>query len=80
MQNIFAVKHFNILSEASQYLTRNRVGSSSHSSRNTDVFVAGVADDSAGFKVAGIHTHIHTYLYIRVFIGETHVPLTCNLT
>eukprot|EP01035_Chromulina_nebulosa_P029906 gene29906-39692_t len=54
MQNIFAVKHFNILSEASQYLTRNRVGSSSHSSRNADIFIAGVADESAGFKVAGI--------------------------
>ena len=63
MQNIFAVKHFNILSEASQYLTRNRVGSSSHSSRNADIFIAGVADESAGFKVAGIHIcaafHLH---------------------
>ena len=60
MQNISAVKHFNVLSEASQYLSRNRVGSSSHSSRNADAFISGVADGAEAFKVAGIMPGIQT--------------------
>ena len=60
MQNISAVKHFNVLSEASQYLSRIRVGSSSHSSRNADAFISGVADGAEAFKVAGTMPGIKT--------------------
>lgn len=54
LQAVFVVKHFNILSEASQYLARNRVGVSSNSSRNAEAFISGVSEQSLGFKIVGI--------------------------